>query len=345
MPDKNRPGNAMRRSGVFLRRELWDAGRVSERESKPVVTKPEIPGWLADVAVIPGTFPMEKMREVWSRGDEVEGVLVDYLRWLAGPDLPGYDLPDHDWLHFIAFYLLSDRGCPGLFDPLVAITREEDYADLLLGDSVTEDLPGWFRASGRDRADDLRKLVEDLEAFEWQRVAALTALGGLAWEGTIPREEHHAFIKALPGKLVGEADAVWMEWTSQVAYFGCEDALESMAEAEAKGWVDPREGVAWVRKQMKDPLREEQAERNLFYTRPGGTAGLEEFSRFVCFEPGYYDKAEKEAATGYGFDGSYDISDYGASVVQVVREGPKVGRNDPCPCGSGKKWKKCCGAS
>jgi SEC-C motif domain protein len=26
----------------------------------------------------------------------------------------------------------------------------------------------------------------------------------------------------------------------------------------------------------------------------------------------------------------------------VVRSGPKVGRNDPCPCGSGKKHKKCC---
>ncbi len=26
-----------------------------------------------------------------------------------------------------------------------------------------------------------------------------------------------------------------------------------------------------------------------------------------------------------------------------VREGPKVGRNDPCPCGSGKKYKRCCG--
>jgi uncharacterized protein YecA (UPF0149 family) len=25
-----------------------------------------------------------------------------------------------------------------------------------------------------------------------------------------------------------------------------------------------------------------------------------------------------------------------------VRAGPKVGRNDPCPCGSGKKYKKCC---
>lgn len=27
----------------------------------------------------------------------------------------------------------------------------------------------------------------------------------------------------------------------------------------------------------------------------------------------------------------------------IVREEPKVGRNDPCPCGSGKKFKKCCG--
>lgn len=27
-----------------------------------------------------------------------------------------------------------------------------------------------------------------------------------------------------------------------------------------------------------------------------------------------------------------------------VRPEAKVGRNDPCPCGSGKKFKKCCGA-
>jgi curved DNA-binding protein CbpA len=31
-------------------------------------------------------------------------------------------------------------------------------------------------------------------------------------------------------------------------------------------------------------------------------------------------------------------------VETVRRESPKVGRNDPCPCGSGKKYKKCCGA-
>ncbi len=33
-----------------------------------------------------------------------------------------------------------------------------------------------------------------------------------------------------------------------------------------------------------------------------------------------------------------------AAVVTVRRDSPKVGRNDPCPCGSGKKYKKCCGA-
>jgi hypothetical protein len=33
----------------------------------------------------------------------------------------------------------------------------------------------------------------------------------------------------------------------------------------------------------------------------------------------------------------------GTDEVQTIRrEGPKVGRNDPCPCGSGKKHKKCC---
>ena len=32
------------------------------------------------------------------------------------------------------------------------------------------------------------------------------------------------------------------------------------------------------------------------------------------------------------------------SIRQVKRDEPKVGRNDPCPCGSGKKYKKCHGA-
>jgi hypothetical protein len=33
-----------------------------------------------------------------------------------------------------------------------------------------------------------------------------------------------------------------------------------------------------------------------------------------------------------------------AKVETIHRNTPKVGRNDPCPCGSGKKYKKCHGA-
>ena len=37
-----------------------------------------------------------------------------------------------------------------------------------------------------------------------------------------------------------------------------------------------------------------------------------------------------------------DWDDY-PKQMPYVRETPKIGRNDPCPCGSGKKYKKCCG--
>ena len=48
-----------------------------------------------------------------------------------------------------------------------------------------------------------------------------------------------------------------------------------------------------------------------------------------------------QARSGDGFQ--EESSEEPPSVEQYKRSGPKVGRNDPCPCGSGKKYKKCCG--
>jgi hypothetical protein len=36
------------------------------------------------------------------------------------------------------------------------------------------------------------------------------------------------------------------------------------------------------------------------------------------------------------------IDEQAAPVPTIVRSSPKVGRNEPCPCGSGKKFKRCC---
>jgi len=44
------------------------------------------------------------------------------------------------------------------------------------------------------------------------------------------------------------------------------------------------------------------------------------------------------------FDAALEGRRPGERIGPVVRDAPKVGRNDPCPCGSGKKYKRCCAA-
>lgn len=67
-------------------------------------------------------------------------------------------------------------------------------------------------------------------------------------------------------------------------------------------------------------------------------------ARFTDRESGER-KAHEERALFVRQDGRWLFVD-GEYVKPetFVREAPKVGRNDPCPCGSGRKHKKCCGA-
>jgi preprotein translocase subunit SecA len=65
-----------------------------------------------------------------------------------------------------------------------------------------------------------------------------------------------------------------------------------------------------------------------------------------------YGVSENVAATGGAPEGAGEMQaaseqsqGEGTKVKTIVRQAPKVGRNDPCPCGSGKKYKKCCGAA
>ena len=53
----------------------------------------------------------------------------------------------------------------------------------------------------------------------------------------------------------------------------------------------------------------------------------------------------RASGDGHPAQGSDIVSEAAAAVEKArpVRSGPKVGRNDPCPCGSGKKFKHCCG--
>lgn len=78
----------------------------------------------------------------------------------------------------------------------------------------------------------------------------------------------------------------------------------------------------------------------------GGGAGDEAGSvEFVArFRSGGQVHAHHELATFRREDGVWYYVDGQLNPKAAPRHVDKVGRNDPCPCGSGKKYKKCCGA-
>lgn len=76
---------------------------------------------------------------------------------------------------------------------------------------------------------------------------------------------------------------------------------------------------------------------------PGDDTGTVEFS--ARYKEKGEDRKHDELASFVKIDGRWYFEDGQMPGVKTVRnEGPKVGRNDVCPCGSGKKYKKCHGA-
>ena len=77
---------------------------------------------------------------------------------------------------------------------------------------------------------------------------------------------------------------------------------------------------------------------------PDDDVGLVEFS--AKFKNEGKEHEHLEAALFSREDGRWVYAGQAPQRGTTVRyEKPKVGRNDPCPCGSGKKYKKCCGAA
>ncbi len=81
-------------------------------------------------------------------------------------------------------------------------------------------------------------------------------------------------------------------------------------------------------------------------TEAGGESDDEGVVEFIAFydDPDGDEVEHHERAFFRREEGEWIFVD-GVPARQdpYVREEPKIGRNDPCPCGSGKKYKKCCG--
>lgn len=101
---------------------------------------------------------------------------------------------------------------------------------------------------------------------------------------------------------------------------------------------DQKETRDWAAKSKWDRLEILRTENGT----EGDDKGIVEFVAY------YSIKGERtrhhEVATFVKLDDEWFFDDgEGVMPQQVVRSEPKIGRNDPCPCNSGKKYKKCCG--
>lgn len=117
------------------------------------------------------------------------------------------------------------------------------------------------------------------------------------------------------------------------------DAASTKKWAEAAKWkglqiLSTEKGTASDKKGKVEFIATYEAE--------GSALDHHEVAQFRKSDAGQWLFVEGESHThkeGEGHQHNHD------KPQTVVREAPKVGRNDPCVCGSGKKYKKCCGAN
>jgi len=104
---------------------------------------------------------------------------------------------------------------------------------------------------------------------------------------------------------------------------------EQFNENDSRAWSKAAEwhGLEIIKTEKGGPRNKTGVvEFRALYTANGEFCNHHEVSTFV---------KEKD---GWKFEDGTLVGE-----TPVVREEPKIGRNDPCPCGSGKKYKKCCG--
>ncbi|MDE6735490.1 MAG: YchJ family protein, partial [Desulfovibrio sp.] len=104
------------------------------------------------------------------------------------------------------------------------------------------------------------------------------------------------------------------------------------ADVSAEALAAQCKGVRWLRLDVEkcvdapEPDGADMVEFHALYELDGVVRQIGERSAFV-----------RDEGRLYYMDGT------ALRPAAYRREAPKVGRNDPCPCGSGKKYKKCCG--
>lgn len=293
-----------------------------------------------------GEFEREAVEAAVANRDEIIPELLTILEEIADPDFAADLDSDGDYMaHLYAMFLLAQFRETRAYPLMLRIALlPSDLLDSLFGDSVIGNFASVFASvCGGDIAG-LQALIENPAADEWVRGASLGALATLVAAGIKSREEIVSYFASLfHGGLSDTNDVVWSELVLYTTELGAAELLPEIERAYEKGLADPSmmgldevrtdlaKGEGWAVERLANDPHRKLIDDTVKEMEWWATFDEEEQKRSTIPAPAL--APPLEALNPWQPD----------SYSGFKRSMPKVGRNGPCPCGSGTKYKKCCG--
>ncbi len=302
----------------------------------------EVAEIVAQLERLKENFEREAVEAAIARREEVTPELLRILEEIADPEGASRRVAEGDYMgHLYALYLLAQFRETRAHPLILKIGQlPSDLLDGLLGDFVTEGFGNALASTCGGDISGIQSLIENPAADQWARGAALGSLATLVAAGIKSREEIAGYLGELfRGKLTDTNDIAWSDLVVYATDLCATELLGDIEQAYAKGLVDPgiielsevnqdlAKGTAWALKRLAD-----NPHRKLINDT------IEEFGRWACFHRDEEHRARRMDELSKPYDPEWD-----GNSVPYKRDTPKIGRNEPCPCGSGKKYKKCCG--
>ncbi len=284
-------------------------------------------------------YPAAAIQVLRDRQGEAAPVLRQMLR-----DVVAEPLAYHERIvQFHAAALLAEWRDAQAHELLAQTCRlDEEASEAAWCDFTTEGLPECLVATFDGDPEPLLQVVTDEAAGEWGRVAAIHALGRLACEGRCDVEAVTASLvefaeaRADSLRLAGRRlDVLLAVVAAELVPFLTLERVES----ELMPWFES--GLATSGLVSVDRLRSRAGDRDQALRKGNDRYADIRAERLV-------DHLHSDQRPGSEPVHRLPIparapEPLAPPVAPFRRDQPKVGRNDPCPCGSGRKFKKCCG--
>ena len=289
---------------------------------------------LADIETVLPREPMQWALDHWDEaGPRFTAMLDAYARGEDRSDAAGSIL-------FLAMHMQAERSDTSAFGPLCRLLRDAGAASNVLGDAITETLGRVLVNTYDGDLPALASVVEEEGDEDFIRDAALHAMAYLARTGRIAEADMRAhLVRWLDDLQPQHENIIWEAWAMAVAYLGYADLAGRVEELFRKEFIDHyamslKDFQKELRRTLDDPARMDG-----FFaagTGPFGSA-VEELEGWVS-----YGGTEAGLPGGERDREPFLDRDWEPPMLPVINPLRGVGRNDPCPCGSGKKYKKCC---